>query len=167
MLKEKILQNLNASVKGKKDTEVLVLRQILATVLNKEKDKRFKKSKEKPDLSGKELEKESLLTEEEVLEVVSYEAKKRRESISEFGKGGRNDLVEKEKKELAIIETYLPKQLSEEEIRSLVKEAVEKTGAKEQKDMGKVMAELMPKTKGRADGSLVSKIVKESIAVKS
>lgn len=166
MLKEKILQNLNVAVKEKKDEEVLVLRQILATVLNKEKEKRFKKSKEKPDISGQELEKESLLTEEEVLEVVSYEAKKRRESILEFGKGGRNDLVEKEKKELAIIEAYLPKQLSEEEIRKLVDEAVKKTGAKEQKDMGKVMAELMPKTKGKADGSLVSRIVKESMAAK-
>jgi len=167
MLKEQILQNLNVAVKEKKDTEVLVLRQILATVLNKEKEKRFKKSKEKTGLSEQELEKESILTEEEVLEVVSYEAKKRRESITEFGKGGRNDLVEKEKKELAIIETYLPKQLSEEEIRNLVKEAIEKTGAKEQKDMGRVMAELMPKTKGKADGSLVSRIVKESIVAKS
>ena len=167
MLKEQILQNLNVAVKEKKDVEVLVLRQILATVLNKEKEKRFKKSKEKPDLSGQEMEKESLLTEEEVLEVVSYEAKKRRESIVEFEKGGRNDLVEKEKIELTIIETYLPEQLSEEEIRKLVKEAVEKTGAKEQKDMGRVMAELMPKTKGKTDGSLVSKIVKESIAARS
>jgi hypothetical protein len=167
MLKEKILQNLNVAVKEKKDVEVLVLRQILATVLNKEKEKRFKKSKEASNLSEQELEKESLLTEEEVLEVVSYEAKKRRESIVEFGKGGRNDLVEKEKKELTIIEEYLPKQLSEEEIRILVKEAVEKTGAKEQKDMGRVMAELMPKTKGKADGSLVSKIVKESMIAKS
>lgn len=167
MLKEKILQNLNSAVKEKKDTEVLVLRQILATVLNKEKEKRFKKTKEKPNLSEAELAKESQLTEEEALEVVSYEAKKRRESIVEFGKGGREDLVEKEKKELAIIEAYLPEQLKEEEIRKLVKEAVEKTGAKEPKDMGRVMAELMPKTKGKADGSLVSKIVKETMAAKS
>ena len=163
MIKEKILQNLNAAVKEKKDTEVLVLRQILATVLNKEKEKRFKISKEKAGLSGQELEKESFLTEEETLEVVSYEAKKRRESIIEFEKGGRSDLVEKERKELTIIETYLPDQLNEEEIRKLVREAIEKTGAKEQKDMGRVMAELMPKTKGKADGSLVSRIVKESI----
>jgi len=112
------------------------------------------------------LEKESRLTDEETLEAVSYEAKKRKESIAEFEKGGRNDLVEKEKKELAILKTYLPEQLAEEEIKKLVKEAVEKTGAKEPKDMGKVMAELMPKTKGRADGNLVSKVVKESLVVK-
>ena len=166
MLKEQILQNINAAVKEKKGVEVLVLRQLSAAILNKEKEKRFRISKEKPELSEKDLEKESRLTDEETLEAVSYEAKKRKESIAEFEKGGRNDLVEKEKKELAILKTYLPEQLAEEEIKKLVKEAVEKTGAKEPKDMGKVMAELMPKTKGRADGNLVSKVVKESLVVK-
>jgi hypothetical protein len=166
MLKEQILQNINAAVKEKKGVEVLVLRQLSAAILNKEKEKRFRISKEKPELSEKDLEKESRLTDEETLEAVSYEAKKRKESIAEFEKGGRNDLVEKEKKELAILKTYLPEQLAEEEIKKLVKEAVEKTGAKEPKDMGKVMAELMPKTKGRADGNLVSKAVKESLVVK-
>jgi len=166
MLKEKILQNLSAAVKEKKDVETLVLRQLSAAILNKEKEKRFKTSKEKPGLSEKDLEKESQLTDEETLEVVSYEVKKRRESIVEFEKGGRKDLVEKEKRELGILEAYLPKQLIEEEIKQLVKEAIEKVGAKEQKDMGKVMAELSPKTKGKADGSLVSKIVKESLVPK-
>ena len=163
MLKEKILQNLNVAVKEKKDVETLVLRQLLASILNKEKEKRFKVSKEKSGLSEKDLEKESQLTDEETLDVVSYEVKKRRESIVEFEKGGRKDLVDKEKKELDILKAYLPEQLSEEEIKRLVKEAIEKVGAKEQKDMGKVMAELSPKTKGRADGGLVSKIVKESL----
>lgn len=167
MLKEQVLQNLNSALKEKKDVEALVLRQILATVQNKEKEKRFKKSKEDAGLSAEALDKESLLTEEELIDVFSYEAKKRRESIAEFAKGGRNDLVEKEKKELLIIEKYLPQQMGEEEIRSLVKEAIEKTGAREPKDMGKVMAYLMPKTKGKADGSLVSRIVKESMAAKS
>ena len=166
MLKEKILQNLNAAVKDKKDVEVLVLRQLSAAILNKEKEKRFKKSKEKPDLSGAELEKESQLTDEETLDVVSYEAKKRRESIAGFEAGGRKDLVDKEKKELVILGVYLPEQLTEEEIKKLVKEAIEKTGAKEIKDMGKVMAELTPQTKGRADGGLVGRIVKESLLTK-
>jgi len=166
MLKEKILQNLNAAVKDKKDVEVLVLRQLSAAILNKEKEKRFKKSKEKPDFSQAELEKESQLTDEETLDVVSYEAKKRRESIAGFEAGGRKDLVDKEKKELVFLGDYLPEQLTEEEIKKLVKEAIEKTGAKEIKDMGKVIAELTPQTKGRVDGGLVGRIVKESLLAK-
>ena len=150
-LKEKIKQNLNAALKEKRTLEVLVLRQLLAAILNKEKEKRFK-AKEEKDIQ---------LTDEEVIEVISSEAKKRRESIVEFGKGKRQDLVEKEKKELEILEKYLPEQLPEEEIRKLIKEVIEKTDAKEIKDMGKVMAELMPKVRGKTDGSLVSRIVKE------
>jgi len=152
-LKEKIRLNLNSALKEKRTLEVLVLRQLLAAILNKEKEKRFK-AKEERDIQ---------LTDEEVIEVISSEAKKRRESIFEFEKGKRQDLVEKEKKELEILEKYLPEQLPEEEIRKLIKEAIEKTDAKEIKDMGKVMAELMPKIKGKADGTLVSKIVKESL----
>jgi hypothetical protein len=154
--KEKIKQNLNTALKEKKELEVSVLRQLLAAILNKEKEKRFK-IKEEKDVQ---------LTDEEVIEVISSEAKKRRESIVEFGKGKRQDLVEKEKKELEILEKYLPEQLSEEEIRKLAKEAIEKTGAKEIKDMGKVMQELMPQVKGKADGSLVGKIVKELLTPK-
>jgi len=150
-LKEKIKLNLNSSLREKKTLAVSVLRQLLAAILNKEKEKRFK-TKEEKDVQ---------LTDEEVIEVISSEVKKRRESILEFEKGKRQDLVEKEKKELEILEKYLPEQLSEEEIRKLTKEAIEKTDAREIKNMGKVMAELMPKIKGRAEGALVSKIVKE------
>jgi uncharacterized protein YqeY len=164
MLKEKILQNLTAAMKERKELEVSVLRQLSASILNKEKEKRFKLSKEKPGISEEDLAKQSLLSDEEVLEAVGYEAKKRKESIVEFEKGKRNDLVEKEKKELVILQAYLPQQISEDEIRVLVKQALEKTGAKEQKEMGKVMAELMPKTKGKADNALVSKIVRESLS---
>ncbi|MDP1538711.1 MAG: GatB/YqeY domain-containing protein [bacterium] len=170
-LKEKIKQDLNAALKERKELEVSVLRQLLAAILNKEKEKRYRifkeKSKEKTENLVKEDKSSSSpfaaarVADEEIMEVISSEAKKRRESIVEFGKGKRQDLVEKEKKELEILEKYLPEQLSEEEIRKLAKEAIEKTGAKEIKDMGKVMQELMPKTKGRADGSLISKIVKE------
>jgi uncharacterized protein YqeY len=107
------------------------------------------------------LEKQRQLVEEEVLEVISSEIKKRKEAILLFEKGERQELAEKEKREIGILQNYLPEQLPEEELRKLVKEAIEKTGAKEMKDMGKIMAELMPKVKGKADGSLVSKIVKE------
>ena len=163
MLKEKILQNLNTALKEKKELELSVLRMLSAAVQNRESEKRTKLWKEKADLPSEELEKKSKLTDEEVLEVISSEAKKRKESIEGFQKGKREDLVEKEKKELEILESYLPEQLSEEEIKKLVQGAVSKVGAKEMRDVGKVMQELMPEVKGRADGALVSKIVKESL----
>ena len=161
MLKETIFQNLNSAVKEKRVLEVSVLRQLLAVFLNKEKEKRFKLSKEQPDISVSDLEKESVLNDEEAVKSISSEAKKRKESITEFEKGGRKDLVEKEKKELEILEKYLPKQLEEDEIKQLVKQAIEKTGTKSIKEIGKVMAELMPQIKGKADGGLVNKIVRE------
>jgi len=156
-LKEKIQSELNSALKQNKTLAVSVLRQLLAAFLNKEKEKRFKSKEEK----------EALLTEEEAMEVIASEAKKRKESIVEFGKGGRQDLVDKEKEELAVLSVYLPEQMSEEEVRKLVQQAIEKTGASEMKDMGKVMQELMPQMKGRADGSLVGQIVKELLAPKN
>lgn len=163
-LKEKIQEELKNSLKDKNEIVVSTLRMFLAAVSNKETEKRTKIWKQKPDLSPEELEKESQLIEEEIIEVISSEIKKRRESILEFERGGRNDLVQKERLELEILQKYLPEQLSEEEIRNLVKEAINKTGAKEIRDMGKVMAELIQKVKGKADGSLVSEIVKESLS---
>ena len=160
-LKQKIQQDTKLALKEKRERELSALRMLLSAVINKEKEKRYKISKEKPDLSGEELEKESQLVDDEVIEVVSSEVKKRKEAILEFEKGKRQDLVEKERRELEILQKYLPEQLSEEEIRELAKEAIDKIGAKELKEMGKVMAELMPKIKGKADGGLVSKIVKE------
>ena len=160
-LKQKIQQDTKLALKEKREIEVSTLRMLLSAAVNKEKEKRYKISKEKPDLSGEELEKESQLVDDEVIEVVSSEVKKRKEAILEFEKGKRQDLVEKERRELEILQKYLPEQLSEEEIRELAKEAIDKIGAKELKEMGKVMAELMPKIKGKADGGLVSKIVKE------
>jgi len=160
-LRQKIQEELKETLKEKKETKLSTLRMLIAAIINKEKEKRYKLSKEKPELSEKELEKESQLNDEQVLEVIFSEAKKRKEAILEFEKGGREDLAKKEKAELEVLEKYLPEQLSEEEIKKIVKEAIEKTGAKEMKDIGKVMAELMPKTKGKADGGLVSKVVKE------
>jgi len=163
-LKGKIKADLNENLKEKKEVEVLTLRQLLAAILNKEKEKRIKLKKEKDEIKEEELEKESHLTDEEVIEVVSSEIKIRKEAILEFGKGGREDLVEKEKKELEILKKYLPEQLSKDEIKKLVKEAIEKIGASSLKDLGKVMRELMPKVKGKADGSLVSKTAKELLS---
>jgi hypothetical protein len=151
MLKAEIQQELKKAVKGGDEINRSTLRMVLAAVSNKEKEKRYKEKAEA----------EVQLTEEEMIEVISSEAKKRKEAIREYEKGGRQDLAEKEKAELKILEKYLPEQLSEEEIRKLVQQAVEKTGASEMKDMGKVMAELMPQVKGKADGTIVSQIVKE------
>ena len=161
MLKQKIYEDLKEAVKKKEELESLVLRSLSAVILNKEKEIRYKLCKAKPELEERELEKESQLTDDEATEAVSSEAKKRKEAISEFEKGERQDLVEKEKKELRILEKYLPEQLSEEELQKLAKEAIEKIGAKEVRDTGKVMAELMPRVKGRADGAAVSRTIKE------
>lgn len=164
MLKEKLEKDLKSALKARREVEVSVLRMLRAAIFNKEKEKRYKLGKEKFDLTEKELVEESQLADEETIEVIFSEAKKRKEAILEFEKGGREDLVKKEKQELEILEKYLPEQFSEEEIKRLAKEAIEKTGAKEPKDMGKVMAELMLKIKGKADGGLVSKIVKELLS---
>ena len=112
-------------------------------------------------VTEEELEKESGLLEDEVLEIISSEIKKRKEAALLFEKGKRMDLAEKEKEEAKILEKYLPEQLSEEEIKKLAREIIEKNGAKDLKNMGKIMAGLMPKLKGRADGGLVSKIIRE------
>ena len=179
MLKEQIQQDLKVNFKGGKQVEVSVLRMIIAAINSRETEKRTKIWKEKPESEIKTLEKESRLTDEEILEVIFSEVKKRKESCVEYEKGGREDLAEQEKREIEIIQRYLPEQpraqnnfvlgrahkicapISEEEIKNLAREVIDKVGATEQKDMGKVMAELMPKVKGKANGNLVSKIVKE------
>lgn len=102
-------------------------------------------------------------SEEDVLSVLQKEIKQRRDSIEQFKAGGRQDLVDKETKELEILQKYLPAQMSEEEIRKLVVDAVKQTGASSPQDMGKVMGALMPKVKGKADGGIVSKIVREEL----
>jgi len=111
-----------------------------------------------------EVEKMRELTDDEIIAVISSEAKKRRQSIEEFAKGGREDLVEQEKQELAVLESYLPKQLTEEEIEQMARQAIQEVGATDPRQVGQVMRVLMPKVKGRADGGLVNKIVREILA---
>ncbi|MGA2967931.1 MAG: GatB/YqeY domain-containing protein [Candidatus Levyibacteriota bacterium] len=103
-------------------------------------------------------------TEDDILHVIQNQAKQRRDSIEEFKKANRQELVDKEIKELEILSAYLPAQMSEEKITELVKEEISQTGAVSMADMGKVMGVLMPKVKGKADGNLVSKIVRENLA---
>jgi len=104
-------------------------------------------------------------TDKDVLSVIQKEAKQRKESIEQFKNAGRQELVDKETKELEILKTYLPEQMSKEEIKKLVIEAISQIGATTVADMGKVMGALMPKLKGKADMGMVSKLVKEKLSV--
>ena len=101
---------------------------------------------------------------DEIASLVAHEVKTRRESVEAFRKGGREDLASKEEAEIAILAGFLPQQLSETAIAALVQEAVAATSATSPRDMGKVMGWLAPKTKGRADGRLVSQVVTRALA---
>jgi len=166
MLKEEIQNTTTKAMKEGDEAVLSTLRMMLAAIVSKEKEKRYKTSKQKPDLNEEGLVKESQLTDEEIIDVIASEVKKRRDAVVLYEKGNRQELADKEKKEIEILQKYLPEQLSEEKIREIVKEAIEKTSAKEIKDMGRVMAELMPKIKGKADGSIVSAIIKELLLKK-
>lgn len=115
------------------------------------------------EIKNKEIALGSALSDEAVLQVVSSQAKKRRDSIEAYEKGGRPDLAEQEKVELKILTRYLPEQVNEAEIRKSVSAAISELGAKSPSEMGKVMGVLVPRLKGKADNSLVSKIVKEEL----
>lgn len=158
-LQEKINSNLKQALMKKEELVISVLRMLNSAIHNREIEKRTKLSKTEKDI--KELEEQSKLIEEEVLEVVSSEAKKRKDSILEFGKGGRQDLVDKETKELEILKKYLPEQMGEEQIKEEAKKIIEEIGAVGPQDTGKVMSALIPKLKGKAEGGIVSKIVNE------
>jgi uncharacterized protein YqeY len=114
-------------------------------------------------LKNKQIDKRRPLTEEEVVETVRSLIKQRKDSIEQFAKGGRQDLVDKETAEVAVLEVYLPKQLSREELEVMVRDAIAQAGAQGAKDMGKVMKTLIPMVGGRADGKLVSELVKNAL----
>ena len=103
------------------------------------------------------------LNADEELTVLSREKKQREESIEEFINASRNDLAEETKKELAVVESYMPKQMSKDELAKVVKETIEEVDAKGKSDFGKVMKALMPKVKGRADGKEASAIVRDNL----
>lgn len=135
----------NALKTGQKDT-LSVIRMIKAAVKNKE------------------IEKGAALSDEEIHGVLMTLARQRKDSIEQFSKGNRQDLVEKEAGELSIVQSYLPEQLTEEEVEEIIKNAVTESNANGAKDMGKVMKAVMVKVKGRADGRLVSALVKEMLS---
>jgi uncharacterized protein YqeY len=102
-------------------------------------------------------------TDEDIIDVIGKEIKKRRESIELYIRGERPELADKEKSEIEVLQTYLPEQLSEEVVRSMIDEAISQSGATEMKDMGKVMRILNPQIKGKADGGFVSSLVREKL----
>ena len=163
MLIEEIKKDLISALKEKNETAVSTLRMVTSSIFNKEMDKRVKVLELEPNLDEEQLKNKVKLSDEEIIEVISSEVKKRRDSIAGFEQGGRDDLVEKEKIELAILMKYLPKELTEEEISKIVENAILKIEAKGMKDIGPIMKEVSPQTKGRADGNLVAKIVKEKL----
>ena len=114
-------------------------------------------------LKNKQIEKRAPLTDGEVADTVRSLIKQRKDSIEQFGKGGRQDLVDKEAAEVVVLEVYLPQQMAREEIEKVVREVIAQTGAQGAKDMGKVMKALVPVLAGRADNKLVSELVKTSL----
>lgn len=115
------------------------------------------------EVKNSEISKGHTLSDEEILEVIAKEAKKRKESIVSFRGGGREELAQKEEAELAILETYLPQQMSDEELTKLVDQSITEIGASSIADMGKVMQAVMAKAKGLADGNRVSSLVKTKL----
>ena len=161
-LKEKINQDFKDAFKSKEELRVSVLRMLNSGIKNKEMDKRTKLVKAGTQDEAV-LAKASQLLDEEVLDVIGAEAKRRKDSIGQYKNGGRPELAIQEDRELAILSVYLPEQMGEEEIRKIVVESIKESGAAGVADLGKVMKVLMPRVKGKADGGLVNKIVKEEL----
>src|SRR3989338_8683525 len=165
MLKDKIKADFKEAFKVKNQVKLSVLKMVSSEIGNAEINKRAKLIKSS---QSENVEVASALNDEEVLQVVSREVKKRKDSIEAFEKAGRLELAEKEKAELAALMAYMPEQLSEAAIRDLAKKVVEQSNAKGEKEtcpperrIGKVMAVLAPQVKGKADGALVNKVVRE------
>lgn len=140
---ERIAADYKEALKAGDKNKVSVLRMIKASVKNKE------------------IEKRAPLTDEDIQAILMSFVKRAKESIEQFSKAGREDLVEKEKGELLVVQDYLPKQLGEDELRRIVKDVISEERASGPKDTGKVMKAAMARVKGQADGKLVNIIVKE------
>ncbi|MFQ5579206.1 MAG: GatB/YqeY domain-containing protein [Nitrospiria bacterium] len=149
-LQEQFAEEMKAGMRSGDSDRVSVIRLLRATLKNKEIEK------------GKGL----ALTEDEVLKVVSTAVKRCREAIEMFSKGGREDLVQKENKELSILQSFLPKPLSEEELRAKVEEAIASSGANGMSQMGLVMKAVMPGLLGQAEGKVVRKMVQTCLEQK-
>lgn len=164
MLKQDIQADTKNAMKSGDGLVVGTLRMLSAAIISREKEIRYKISKEKPDSKEEDLSKEAELNDERIIDVISSEIKKRKDAIALYIQGKRPELAEKEQKEIDVLKKYLPEQLSLEDIKKLAEESIKNTGASEMKDMGKVMADLSPKIKGKAGGGEVSGVVKELLA---
>ena len=142
-IKDKLKDDLIAAMREKDAVRKNVVQLIKAGVLQVEKDKKI------------------TLDDEGVLDVIAKQLKQRRDSLPDYEKSGREDLITQLKREMELLMEYLPQQLSHDELVVIVKEAIEKTGAQSVKDMGRIMSEIMPKTKGRADGKEINSIARE------
>lgn len=147
MLQDKINKDLVEALKAKDDAKISTLRMLNSAIHNAAIAKRPKE-----------------LEEPDILDVIAKQIKQHAESIEQFKKGNRQDLVDKETKETEILKSYMPEQMGEEEITKLIQEAIKEVDAKGMQDMGKVMKVVSPKTKGRADGKLVSDLVKKCLS---
>jgi len=139
----KLNDDLKSAMKASDSLKVSVLRMAKSSIKNREIDTRKE------------------LSDEDIIHILTTLAKQRRESIEQFSKGGRQDLAEKETQELAILQSYLPEQMTSEELDRIVLEAIKESSASGTNDIGKVMRIVMPRTKGAADGRLVNQRVKE------
>ncbi len=142
-LKEKLMDDLKTSMKNKDKVRKNVVTMIRSAIKQKEVDERIE------------------LDDEGIIDIISKQVKQKRDSIEDFKKGNRDDLVDLTEQEVSVLLEYLPEQLSEDEVRVMVKETIDEVGAESMKDMGKIMGRIMPKIKGKADGSLVNKIAKD------
>ncbi|MEK6679333.1 MAG: GatB/YqeY domain-containing protein [Nitrospirota bacterium] len=147
-LQEQLVNDMKESMKSGDSLKVSTIRMLKAAIKNKEIEKGGTSYK---------------LSDKEILEVIATAIKQRKDSIEQFTKGHRLDLAEKEKRELEILQAYMPPQMSDEDVKAEVKKAIAETSASSQKDMGKVMKVLMPRIAGRADGAVVNRIVRELI----
>jgi len=146
MIKDQLQNDLKAAMKAKDAIRLRTVRSLRAAIMSKEIDLRTEGAGDIPD--------------DEALSVIQKAAKQRRDSIEQFEAAGRDDLKQIEVEELAVIESYLPKQLSEDEARNVIKGIVSDTGAEGMKDMGRVMGAAMSQLKGKADGKMVQQIVR-------
>ncbi|MBZ2175735.1 GatB/YqeY domain-containing protein [Schnuerera sp. xch1] len=142
-LKDKLIEDLKSSMKNKDSIRKNTITMVRAAIKQKEVDKRIE------------------LDDEQILEIISKQLKEKRNAIEDFEKGERQDLVDLTNKEIEILLEYLPKQLTEEEIKEIVSETIDEVNAKSMKDIGLVMKSVMSKVKGRADGNTVNKITRQ------
>ena len=144
-LKEKLQEDLKSSMKNKDTVKKSVVTLIRAAIKQHEVDNRVE------------------LADDAIIDIISKQLKQRKDSLAEFVKANRDDLIEETKSEIQVLEGYLPQQLSEEELEKIVIETIAEVGATSMKDMGKIMATIKPKTAGRADGRKINELVKKNL----